>query len=64
MALFTHVQLIAYIQRLELQKDILPLSPLFSHKQKEDLTIIYDQLLAICYETLIKEKEVTKPIYL
>lgn len=64
MAIFNPLQLIAYTQRLELQKDILPLATVFTAQQKEDMRSIYDQLLVICYDAISKEKEVVEPTFL
>ncbi len=64
MAIFNTIGLIAYTQRLELQKDIMPLATVFTPKQKEELDSLYDKILEICYATVIKEKEVIEPIIL
>jgi hypothetical protein len=64
MAIFTSKQLIIYTKRLELQKEILPLAPVFTVEQKEDMNNIYDKLLKICYTTIAKEKEVVEPTLL
>jgi hypothetical protein len=50
MAVFTQIDLIAYIQRIELQKDILPLATVFTLEQKQEIEGIYEQLLSICQD--------------
>ena len=64
MAIFNTVQLIAYTQRLEILKDIMPLATVFTPVQKEELDSLYDQILEICHATVIKEKEVIEPTIL
>ncbi|TPG44348.1 hypothetical protein [Flavobacterium pectinovorum] len=64
MAIFTPLQLKTYVERVELQKDLLPLSPIFTSDQKTELDSLYDKILEICYTSVIKEKEVIEPIIL
>lgn len=59
MAIFTQIQLIAYIQRVELQKDVLPLATVFTPEQKQEIDSIYEQLLSICqdnFSNMLAEK--------
>lgn len=64
MAIFSTIELIAYTQRMELQKDILPLATVFTPAQKNELDSLYSKILEICYTTVVKEKEVIDPTYL
>ncbi|RUT67760.1 hypothetical protein D0817_24670 [Flavobacterium cupreum] len=64
MALFKTVELIAYTQRLELQKEIMPLATVFTPHQKTELDSLYDKILEICHAAIIKEKEVIEPVIL
>jgi hypothetical protein len=64
MSIFNTIELVAYTQRLELQKDILPLATVFTPEQKTALDSLYFQILEICYLTVVKEKEVIEPTIL
>jgi hypothetical protein len=52
MAIFTQIQLIASIQRIELQMEILPLSTVFNDEQKKDILDAYEILLTKFREAL------------
>lgn len=56
MAIFTPIQLKTYVERIELQKELLPLSPIFTSDQKTELDSLYNQILEICYITIAKGK--------
>lgn len=64
MAIFNTLELIAYTQRLELQKEIMPLATVFTPHQKTELDSLYDKIIEICHSTIIKEREVIEPIIL
>lgn len=54
MALFNKIDLIANRERLDLQKELLPLSLVFNDTEKQDVAIIYDKLIAICDTALAR----------
>ena len=58
MAIFTKIDLKAYKERLELQKANLPLAIVFSDEEKKRIEIIYNELIVICNQAIIKEIEV------
>lgn len=58
MALFNKKDLIAYRDRVHLQLSILPISTVLSALQKETITAIYLQLIAILDEAIVTEIEV------
>lgn len=64
MAIFKTLELIAFTQRLELQKEIMPLATVFTAEQKTELDSLYDKIIEICHATIVKEKEVIEPIIL
>lgn len=64
MSIFTQIQLKTYIERIELQKDNLPLATVFNEEQKKEIDAIYNQLLLICNEADSLFIEVSKPTYL
>lgn len=55
MALFNKKDLIDYRERVELQLSILPISTVLSEVQKETITTIYLQLIAILDEAIAEQ---------
>lgn len=55
MALFNKKDLIAYRERIELQLSVLPISPVLTEVQKENITSIYLQLIAILDEVIAEQ---------
>lgn len=73
MAIFNTTDLKKYIERIELNKELLDISPMFSEADKISLHKIYDEQLLICNNTIELEKvatqnatkiEVVEPCYL
>ena len=60
--IFTPAELAKYKQRLQHQKDILPVAFMFSEEQKKELDEIYARQLLICDEAAAKWMEVREPI--
>lgn len=58
MALFSKKDLSDYRERVQLKLSILSISPVLSEVQKETITTIYLQLIAILDEVIVTEIEV------
>jgi hypothetical protein len=58
MALFNKKDLSDYRERVELKLSVLPISPVLSEVQKETITTLYLQLIAILDEAIVTEIEV------
>jgi len=63
MAIFNQNQLIAKIERIRIQKEILPLSTVFTPEQKEVMLEAYKTLSIIYNEALTNLIEVKEPTY-
>jgi hypothetical protein len=63
MAIFNQNQLIAKIERIRIQKEILPLSTVFTTEQKEVMLEAYKTLSIIYNEALVNLIEVKEPTY-
>lgn len=64
MAIFNQKDLTSYTERIELQKEILPLSTVFTDDQKKEIDTIYKRLLIITSEAKAQFLEVIDPIIL
>jgi hypothetical protein len=63
MAIFNQNQLIAKIERIRIQKEILSLSTVFTTEQKEVMLEAYKTLSIIYNEALVNLIEVKEPTY-
>lgn len=63
MAIFNQNQLIAKIERIRIQKEILRLSTVFTPEQKEVMLEAYKTLSIIYNEALVNLIEVKEPTY-
>lgn len=63
MAIFNQNQLIAKIERIRIQKEILRLSTVFTPEQKEVMLEAYKKLSIIYNEALANLIEVKEPTY-
>jgi hypothetical protein len=55
MALFKTIDLVEYVHRLELQQSTLHLSLVFNETEKQDVAIIYQELIAICDKAIDRQ---------
>jgi hypothetical protein len=61
MALFKKIDLVEYRHRLELQQSTLHLSLVFNETERQDVAIIYDELIEICDKAIARNNEKEKP---
>lgn len=60
MALFKKIDLVEYRHRLELQQSTLHLSLVFNEAERQDVAIIYDELIEICDKAIVRNTEKEK----